>query len=454
MVSSQKFLSTKIVGVSNYTDAVVDLKVGDELAIEHEPTNKYDPNAMKVMDVDNRTIGYLPKEVAQRVIEKDSARLFLANVNTVTEYEGVVVGGYITFETEAGYIEYERPSIKKEQEHNMGRFRLDDEVIEQGRDGWESQASKVRVFKLPAGRPITVIPLTDYVTQNVDGGWMNVREVYADTIRTGHDTAEIPGRLRTFPVQDFVTIVGRDGAKKRRYVADPLLERLLPTKWELKRVKDGADQPKHTKPKDMTYLNCIYIDGQFETGDRAKYNPKPSDHILLCLASSWYEDWKKLMERDRKKQPDYSPAGRRWTLQITGSFAAGNLGFAADDEEGEPIPMPDVIILDEFHEGRRAEIEAYVVGLDDIENAVFHHTTPETSDDEIREIDDSLTVEFEDSIATDGDVIDWAALPAARLKKLLMSVGVPVKTRPTSEELLALATEHEAELIAVMAEAA
>jgi len=452
--SRRKVLRSKIVGVSNYTETVADLKIGDQLAVEHEPDNVHDSNAMKVMDVNNRTVGYLPKEVAKRIIEKDSSRLFLANVDIITEYEGAVVGGFITFETEAGYIEYERPSIKKEQGKNMGRFRLDDEVIEQGREGWEAQENKVRVFKLPAGRAITVIPLTDYATQNLDGGWMNVREVYADTIRTGHDTAEIPGRLRTFPVQDFVTITGRDGAKKRRYVADPLLERLLPTKWELKRVKDGSEPPKHTKPKDMTYLNCIYIDGQFETGDRAKYNPKPTDHILLCLASSWYENWKKLMERDRKKNSDYSPAGRRWTIQITGSFSAGNLGFAADDEEGEPIPMPDLINLDEFHEARRAEIEAYVHGLDEIENAVFNPIAADLTDDEVRESDDDATTDFEDLINTGGETVDWAALPAARLKKLLMSVGVPVKTRPTAEELLALAAEHEAELIAIMVEAA
>lgn len=454
MTTRRKVLRSKIVGVSNYTDVVATLKAGDELAIEHEPDNAYDPNAMKVMDADNRTVGYLPKETAKRVIEKDSARLFLATVDTVNVHEEVVVGGFVTFETEAGYIEYDRPSHITQGE-DMGKFRVDDEVIEQGREGWESSAARIRSFKLPAGRAITVIPITDYATQNADGGWMSVREVYADTIRVGNDTAEIPGRLRTFPVQDFITVVGRDGSKKRRYVADTLLERTLPTKWELKGAREGQEPPKHAKPKDVTYFNCIYIDGQLETGDRAKYNPKPGDHILVYFSSSWYESWKKLMERDRKKIKDYSPGGRRWTIQITGSFAAGNLGFEADDAEGEPIELPQVMNLDDYFEGKRAEIEAYVSELDNVEGAVFTNKTPSTvnDEDEIREADDDATEEFEDDLVlTEG--FDWSTLPAARLKKLLLNLGVQVKTRPTTEELLALAAEHEAELLSLVATAA
>lgn len=454
MTTRRKVLRTKLVGVSNYTDVVSGLSVGDTVFVTHEPDNAYDPNAMQVtLPGVDAVVGYLSKEVAKRVIEKDSTRRFTATVDTVTEHEGAVVGGFITFETEAGYIEYDRPSIN--QGEDMGKFRVDDEVIEQGREGWESSAARIRSFKLPAGRPITVIPITDYATQNADGGWMSVREVYADTIRVGNDTAEIPGRLRTFPVQDFITVVGRDGSKKRRYVSDMLLERTLPTKWELKGAKEGKEPPKHAKPKDVTYVNCIYIDGQFETGDRAKYNPKAGDHILLYFSSAWYESWKKLMERDRKKIKDYSPAGRRWTVQITGSFAGGNLDFEADDAEGEPIELPEVMNLDDYFENKRAEIEAYVASLDDVEGALFN-TSPSsatTTDDEVREDDDEATEEFEDDLDL-SDGFDWSTMPAARLKKLLLNLGVQVKTRPTTEELLALAQEHEAELLSLLATAA
>jgi hypothetical protein len=161
------------------------------------------------------------------------------------------------------------------------------------------------------------------------------------------------------------------------------------------------------------------------------------------------------MERDRKKVKDYSPAGRRWTIQITGSFAAGNLGFEADDADGEPIELPEVMNLDDYFENKRAEIEAYVAAQDNVEGAIFTSKSDPIidEDDDIREADDEATDEFEEDLDL-SEGFDWSTMPAARLKKLLLNLGVQVKTRPTTEELLALAAEHEAELLSMVASAA
>lgn len=462
MTEAVMALRAKLVGVSNYADVVSGLEVGDTLSVRHEPDNAYDPNAMQVTDRDGRVVGYLAKEVAKRVIEKDSTREFTATVDTVTEHDGAVVGGFITFETAAGYLTPVEHTNKRK-EGDMSRFALPDEVTEQGAEGWESdRISKVRAFRLPSGQPITVIPITDYTTANDrnvdgeivkgDGGWMSMREVKAFgglRMPGEQETIDLPGRLITFPVQDYVLVKGKDGKVKRQFATDPLLERIAPSKFECKKPRNASDDwepPRHTKPKDVTYVNCVFIEGKFETGDRAKYNPKPGDHILLTMATTWYEDWKRLMERDRKKEKDYSPAGRYWTLKIAGSFDAGNLAFEADDEIGDPVPLPDLINLHDWTEAKRTEVDQWVAALDGVSHSV-HYSEPESEP-----VDDAEDVAaFEDAVQDMTDGYDWSGEPPARKKKLLTAIGVKVAPTAKKEELDALVVEHEAALLEYLA---
>jgi len=462
--SSIRGLQTKLVGVSVYADAVRDLEIGQQLLVEHEPDNAYDANALKVTKENGDTVGYIARDVAKRVIEKDTERAFTAHVINTTTHEGVTVGGFIQFPTQAGYLIPTQTHITKK-EDDMSRFTIPDEVTEQGAGGWESdRASKVRVVRLAAGKPITVIPLTDYKTSSADGGWASIREVKAFggvRIAGEKEPVDLPGRLVVFPVSDFVIVRGRDGSMKRQYATDPLLQRLAPSKYECKKpfkAPDDWEPPKHTKPKDVTYVNCVFIEGQLHEGDKANYNPKPGDHILLGMATSWYEDWKRLMERDRKKNKDYSPAGRRWTLKISGSFQDGNLAFHADDEIGEPIPLPDPINLQDWAENKRAEVEAWVNSLDGVTDIMFnpHQAEPEDDDVSVEEDDEAIT-EFEEAVASSdsgSDGHDWSEEVPARLKKMLTAIGVKVAPTAKKDELIALATEHEDALLEFMNSAA
>lgn len=459
--SSIRGLQTKLVGVSVYADSVRDLEIGQQLLVEHEPDNAYDANALKVTKENGETVGYIARDVAKRVIEKDTERAFTAQVINTTTHDGVTVGGFIQFPTEAGYLIPVQTHITKK-EDDMSRFTIPDEVTEQGAGGWESdRANKVRTVKLATGKPITIIPITDYKTATADGGWASIREVKAFgglRISGEKEPVDLPGRLITFPVSDFVIVRGRDGSMKRQYATDPLLMRLAPSKYECKKPFNAGDDwepPKHTKPKDVTYLNCVFIEGILEEGDRAKYNPKPGDHILLSMATSWYEDWKRLMERDRKKSKDYSPAGRRWTLKISGSFQGGNLAFEADDEIGEPIPLPDPINLHDWAENKRAEVEAWVNALDGVTDIMFNPNQEEPEDDIDQEFEDDAVTEFEEAVADDSTSgHDWSEEVPARLKKMLTAIGVKVAPTAKKDELIALATEHQDALLEFMNSAA
>jgi len=451
-------LQAKLVGVSNYTDAVSTLTAGDVVDITHEPTNEYDANAM-VVSKNGQTVGYLARDVAQKVINKDTQRVFLGAVTYVTEHEGTTVGGYIQFSTLAGYLTPPLQPTTTKEEGTMSRFRIDDAVTSQGAEGWERGLNSVRQFRLPANSAVTIVPLTDYKTGEEDGGWLSFREVKAfGGVRIGNEVVNLPGRLLTFPAQDFIIVTGRDGGLKRQSITDPLMERIEPSKFESKRPRNAADDwhpPRHARPKDVTYLNCVFISGKLEEGERAKYNPKKGDHIILSMATTWYEDWKRVMERDRKKNADYSPAGRLWTLKIIGSFDSGNLALEADDELGEPIPLPDVINLDDLVEGMRRDVEAWVDALDGVATATFDASLPSTSASpkevaaDVNEAKADVD-EYESLIADSPN--DWSEEVPATLKKMLVAIGVQVKATAKPAELRELAAEHEPALLAWMAE--
>jgi hypothetical protein len=108
----------KIVGVSNYVDTVKRLTTNAVVMVTHEPTNEYDPNAMRVT-LDGETVGYLPKVIAERIIKETPDRAFMAHMAYVTKYENNVVGGAIIFDTvtearEPAMVTPTRPTVKPE----------------------------------------------------------------------------------------------------------------------------------------------------------------------------------------------------------------------------------------------------------------------------------------------------------------------------------------------------
>lgn len=67
--------SVNLVGESNYQDAILALSAGDPVKLEHEPTNRFDPNAVRAADLGGRTIGYLERGswLSDRIISGKTA---------------------------------------------------------------------------------------------------------------------------------------------------------------------------------------------------------------------------------------------------------------------------------------------------------------------------------------------------------------------------------------------
>lgn len=57
-------LNTKIVGVRYYSGYA---SMGERVSLQREPTNKFDPNAIRVLNVMGAQIGHLPRNVAYKL---------------------------------------------------------------------------------------------------------------------------------------------------------------------------------------------------------------------------------------------------------------------------------------------------------------------------------------------------------------------------------------------------
>lgn len=74
-----------VAGVSFYADAVARVAAGDAVALEREPSNPHDVNAVRIRRVaDGARLGHAPREVARRLAVRDEDR-WLGEVVEVLE---------------------------------------------------------------------------------------------------------------------------------------------------------------------------------------------------------------------------------------------------------------------------------------------------------------------------------------------------------------------------------
>ena len=89
-------------GESNYQRAIKQLSVGDLVILKHEPTNKHDDRAIVALDLDDRTIGYAPRDSWLQGAMIDQGLFVQARVSDVTgegkERRGIVLEVFISDE--------------------------------------------------------------------------------------------------------------------------------------------------------------------------------------------------------------------------------------------------------------------------------------------------------------------------------------------------------------------
>ena len=77
-----------LVGEASYQPAIRTIARGHVVDLVHEPSNPYDPDAVKAVTTDGQTIGYLPREHWAGPIVRDGKPEHLAVVAEVTGGKG------------------------------------------------------------------------------------------------------------------------------------------------------------------------------------------------------------------------------------------------------------------------------------------------------------------------------------------------------------------------------
>lgn len=80
----------KVAGVSFHKQKVESLTEGDILTLERDPENKYDSNAVKILNPEGEMIGFVPKEFNSAIVRKFKkvSTVYTLKVKNIHKWDG------------------------------------------------------------------------------------------------------------------------------------------------------------------------------------------------------------------------------------------------------------------------------------------------------------------------------------------------------------------------------
>tara|TARA_B100000242_G_C42931632_1_gene432062 strand:- start:536 stop:847 length:312 start_codon:yes stop_codon:yes gene_type:complete len=80
----------KVAGVSFHKQKVESLTEGDILTLERDPENKYDSNAVKILNSEGEMIGFVPKEFNSAIVRKFKkvSTVYTLKVKNIHKWDG------------------------------------------------------------------------------------------------------------------------------------------------------------------------------------------------------------------------------------------------------------------------------------------------------------------------------------------------------------------------------
>ena len=80
----------KVAGVSFHKQKVESLSEGDILTLQKDPNNKYDSNAIKILNSKEEMLGFVPKEFNSAIIKKFEkvSTVYTLKVKNIHKWEG------------------------------------------------------------------------------------------------------------------------------------------------------------------------------------------------------------------------------------------------------------------------------------------------------------------------------------------------------------------------------
>ena len=80
----------KVAGVSFHKQKVESLTEGNILTLERDPENKYDSNAVKILNPEGEMIGFVPKEFNSAIVRKFKkvSTVYTLKVKNIHKWDG------------------------------------------------------------------------------------------------------------------------------------------------------------------------------------------------------------------------------------------------------------------------------------------------------------------------------------------------------------------------------
>jgi hypothetical protein len=80
----------KVAGVSFHKQKVESLAEGEVLSLERDPDNKYDSNAVKILNPEGEMIGFVPKEFNSAIVRKFKkvSTVYTLKVKNIHKWDG------------------------------------------------------------------------------------------------------------------------------------------------------------------------------------------------------------------------------------------------------------------------------------------------------------------------------------------------------------------------------
>lgn len=80
----------KVAGVSFHKKKVESLSEGDILTLQRDPDNKYDSNAIKILNSKEEMVGFVPKDFNSAIVKKFEkvSKVYTLKVKNIHKWEG------------------------------------------------------------------------------------------------------------------------------------------------------------------------------------------------------------------------------------------------------------------------------------------------------------------------------------------------------------------------------
>lgn len=130
---------SRIVGIKNHQDTIKTCNIGDSLKLLRDPTNTYDKNAIKVLTLENKELGYINKFINMVLADQlDNGIEFNVEIENITGKDKDLMGCNISInQTKTNELYINDGKVRFSYNHKYIFFKKNENILTITRDDLE-----------------------------------------------------------------------------------------------------------------------------------------------------------------------------------------------------------------------------------------------------------------------------------------------------------------------------